>query len=81
METMYYKNRVVLVDKYKLPLWIMKDGKAISIKKMDNSHIRNTLSLLKRWFYLNTVIIRNGIPFKFWVMILEAEQKRREKVK
>ena len=53
-----------------IPLWTMKDGGKISVSDMEESHIRNTIRLIKNKSFMSTKTTR-------WVRIFENELKLR----
>ena len=70
---------IVLVDRHGVPLWVMKNGLARSVSKMDDNHLRNSLRIIRSWLGLKRNVTRNGTSSKFWIVIMEAELKRRQK--
>lgn len=67
-----YDQAMMLV---KQGIWVQRDGKAISIKKMTGSHIRNSIAMINRNFAEYDVLTAEVAVA--WRSALENELRRR----
>lgn len=81
----YYQEIVYVVPIFDDTEWEMRDGSRIRIKDMENSHIQNTIRMLKRNILADEtamkeskgrLMIDNSMRYE-WIEILNYELKRR----